>query len=137
VAQLIRWILPRAILVTTLALAGCGTSGPAYRPASPDAAATVEMTSTFSFQPETVRIKTGEVVEWRNKSLFAHTVTDDPQKEPGVTVLPTGATPFDSGRIPPGEVFRHSFSIPGTYRYTCVPHEELGMTGVIIVEPQR
>lgn len=133
-----RYLAPTLARIVFLFLppivAACSTSGPAYRPPSPDTAATVEM-SGFSFVPSSVRIKTGETVEWRNNSLFTHTVTDDPQRDPQRTALPPGAMPFDSGRIAAGETFRHSFTAPGTYRYKCIPHEDFGMVGTVIVEP--
>jgi plastocyanin len=126
----------RAAAAIAIALAGCGGSGPAHGPPSPDAAATVELTSTFSFDPHTVRVKTGDIVEWRNTSSFAHTITDDPQKNGKLSSLPAGATGFDSGHLAAGEIFRHTFTVPGTYRYYCDPHDGFGMLGVVIVEPR-
>ena len=32
-----------------------------------------------------------------------------------------------------GEKFSYTFNVPGTYKYHCHPHEELGMTGILIV----
>ena len=32
-----------------------------------------------------------------------------------------------------GDHWAYTFTIPGTYRFHCHPHEELGMTGVLIV----
>lgn len=132
-ARRLSWV---AFVATSVVLPGCGTGGPAYGPPSPGVAASVDMTTGFAFEPGTVRVKTGDTVEWRNKSLFAHTVLDDPQRDPALTALPLGAAPFDSGRVPAGEVFRHTFAVPGTYRYKCTPHDDLGMTGVVIVEPR-
>jgi plastocyanin len=37
--------------------------------------------------------------------------------------------------VSPGEVYRHMFTIPGTYRYFCMPHESSGMLGQVVVEP--
>lgn len=120
-----------ALLAPCLALAACGTGGPAYGPPTQGVAATVDM-SGFSYAPATVRIKAGDTVEWRNKSLFAHTVTLDPK----LAAAPAGAAPFDSGRIAAGDVYRHTFAVPGTYRYKCIPHEDAGMTGTVVVEPR-
>jgi plastocyanin len=58
-------------------------------------------------------------VTWVNKSEIAHTVTGD------------DLSFDDSGVIEPGELFRHTFDQPGTYRYHCSPHP--GMSGVIVV----
>src|SRR5690242_10621358 len=81
-----------------LGLSGCGLGGPAHGPASGNAAATVDMGFT-SFQPETVHIRAGQTVEWRNTAIVTHSVTDDARlaSRPGDVSLPAGATPFRSG----------------------------------------
>jgi len=48
--------------------------------------------------------------------------------------LPKGATAFDSGFIPPGGDYSYTFTVPGTYRYFCLPHEKAGMFGMIVVK---
>jgi plastocyanin len=53
-----------ACLLASLAV-GCTREGPAYAPKSADVAAVVEMTNTFAFSPETIRIPVGSTVEWR------------------------------------------------------------------------
>ncbi len=95
------------------------------------------MTSNLSFIDAEITIKVGDVVEWRNRSVQAHTVTTDPMlvRKQRLISVPEGAKVFDSGPIWPGEIYRRTFTAPGTYMYTCVPHERLGMRGVIIVEP--
>jgi plastocyanin len=49
-------------------------------------------------------------------------------------VLPSGAKPFDSGFMQPDATFDYTFTVRGTYKYTCVPHEKDGMNGVIVVK---
>ena len=85
-------------------LAGCGLGGRAHGPASPNASAVVDM-GFSSFQPETVHIRAGQTVEWRNTSVITHSVTDDRRsaRSPRCSI-PAGATPFSSGDIPAGEV---------------------------------
>jgi plastocyanin len=134
VLRMIWWLAACAL---PLYLAACGLSGPAYESsAGSGAAAIVDMTNTFAFEPSVVRIKAGQTVEWRNKSLVTHTVTDDPLKasNPNDTSLPTEAEPF-SAQVPAGEVYRHTFRVPGTYRYFCTFHEGLDMRGQVTVEP--
>jgi plastocyanin len=104
-----------AMAVAAIAVAACSGTGPAYGPPNPDAAATIEM-SGFSFGPASVRVKAGDMVEWRNKSPFTHSVSADPARFPGNVSIPAGATPFDSGQLGAGQIFRHSFTTPGTYR---------------------
>jgi plastocyanin len=89
------------------------------------------------FEPQRISIQVGDTVEWRNESNMAHTVTADQQlaNNPENVLLPEGAQPFHSGRIEAGSAFRHTFTAPGTYQYVCLPHEEQGMLGQVIVEP--
>lgn len=119
-------------------LAACGLGGPAYTEPTPSGvAATVDMTTTLNYVPETVRVRAGDTVEWRNRSLVGHTVTTIAEKSdsPERVRIPDGAQPFDSGNVPPGEIWRHAFETPGEYRYFCIPHDQLGMWGTVIVEP--
>ncbi len=122
-------------LASTLALAACGTGGPAYTRGPETADAIVEMTSDLAFAPATVTVRAGQVVEWRNVSLFTHTATFDPTlaDDPAHVEQPDGVEPFHSGDVPPGEIARRRFDMPGTYRYVCLPHEGFGMRGTVVV----
>lgn len=100
-------------------------------------AVTVGMTNTLSFDPDTVRIETGQMIRWKNTSVIVHTVTADPEEatiEKSVK-LPEGAAPFNSDNMDPKATFEHTFEVPGTYRYFCIPHEGTKMYGTVIVEP--
>lgn len=126
-------LLPAAALAVVLA--GCNTSGPAYDLPPGIYDQIVDMTTTLSFSPQTVTIKAGQVVLWRNQSLFGHTVTFDRSAadDPSDVVLPAGAEAFTSGDIAPGETFAHKFTAAGAYRYVCLKHQSESMTGTIIV----
>ena len=128
------WFMPG--LVVLASLAGCGLGGRAHGPPSPNASAAVDM-GFASFQPETVHIRAGQSVEWRNTSVITHSVTDDGRlaSKPQDAAYPTGATPFRSGDIHAGDVFSATFPVPGTYRYFCTHHEGDGMVGTVVVEP--
>ncbi|MCT7378048.1 cupredoxin domain-containing protein [Chelativorans salis] len=119
---------------TLVLLTGCVT-GPATEPPPATVDATVEM-GLISFVPETIRIRPGQTVQWRNTSINTHTVTGDPAlaSNPANVSLPKNAKTFRSGSIEAGQTFERTFTVPGTYRYTCLPHEALGMQGTIIVE---
>jgi plastocyanin len=121
-------------LVMVFAISGCGLGGPAHGPAS-NAAAVVDLGFT-SFSPPEVTIAVGDTVEWRNRSLITHTVTDDLRRaeRPGDAVVPAAAQVFDSGDIPAGQVYRQTFTVPGTYRYLCTHHEGEGMVGTVVVK---
>lgn len=110
---------------------------PVAAQSSAEPAVVVGMTNTLKFTPDTVRVRVGESVQWKNDSVITHTVTADPAE---ATLdervhLPDGATPFDSGTLEPEEVFTHTFEVPGRYRYFCIPHEATKMIGTVIVEP--
>ena len=134
-------MLTRRRMVTSTAsgllLTGCGITGPAHTQRPPPAVDhTVQMVGT-SFEPASIRITQGQTIQWRNTSLLTHTVTADPElaADPDHVQLPADAETFHSGNIAAGEVWQRSFSVPGTYRYICIPHEQLGMVGTIVVEP--
>jgi len=76
-------------------------------------------------------------VQWRNTALITHNVSDDTAKamNPNDASIPASATPFDSGDISAGEVYSQTFTVPGTYKYFCVHHEDHGMLGTVIVDP--
>ncbi|MDX1645070.1 MAG: plastocyanin/azurin family copper-binding protein, partial [Thermoanaerobaculia bacterium] len=89
----------------------------------------------LAFEPATVRIERGQTVLWTNPSEVKHTVTANPAIviEPESVTLPSGAAPFDSGPIAPGEFFAYTFTVVGTYDYVCIPHELEGMVGTVVV----
>ena len=109
--------------------ASTGSSGAATSPtaaaAAQPAASTVSM-KDVAFDPQSVTVKVGTTVTWKNTSSAPHTVTAD------------NAT-FDSGQdasqwIQPGKEFSFTFDKPGTYTYFCAPHKAAGMTGTVVVE---
>jgi plastocyanin len=99
-----------------------------------------------AFDPPEITVRAGEEVVWHNTSTRGHTVTAYEN------AIPEGAEYFASGgfegerearaawredfggRIDSGESFRHTFDVPGRYDYVCIPHEQGGMLGAVIVE---
>jgi plastocyanin len=104
--------------------------------AAGEAVVEVGMTNRLEFTPDTVRIRVGETVRWRNGSDLMHTVTGDPAqaRDPSSVRLPEGAATFDSGEMQPGDVFEYTFEVAGEYQYFCIPHEAAGMIAWVIVE---
>ena len=98
----------------------------------------VRMTDGLRFKPTRVVVHASDTVEWQNKSTLPHTVTADARRaaEGKEVILPPGAEPFDSGEIAAGGTYRHTFTVPGTYKYICVPHADLGMIGEVSVQPR-
>lgn len=125
----------------SLSIAGCtgardgGTPPPDYD---------IGMASS-AFRPTTFETAVGETVTWYNNNSRAHTVTAYQRS------LPDGAAYFASGgfdgekaardgyanglegSILTGEYYSHTFEVPGTYDYFCIPHERAGMVGEIVV----
>lgn len=100
--------------------------------------ATVEMTKDHKFSPASVTVKAGEAVLWKNVSDHIHAVSTDMKevKDPSRVSIPANASPFYSGNVKRGETFTQTFSVPGTYRYVCVLHEDEGMSGSVVVTPK-
>ncbi len=97
----------------------------------------IGMTDSLDYDPVKVTINAGETVLWKNTSAIPHTVTADPKlvKNQANVELPEGAKTFNSGNMLVEETFRHTFEVPGYYKYFCIPHEEFGMIGEIEVKP--
>jgi plastocyanin len=103
------------------------------------------------FLPQRLTVHVGQTVTWTNRDPeFPHTVTFGP--EPGGGPLgafaPIGAsgghatvssnsTTVNSGFLGAGlpTTFSATFTTPGTYPYICALHDDLGMTGTIVVLP--
>jgi len=128
-------VLTTMIAVPAIILAACGLSGPAHGPASTTAGATVTM-GFGSFEPETIHVKAGQTVEFRNTAVITHSVTDDSKlaEDAKDAAEPAGATAFNSGDIAPGQIFTQTFTQPGTYTYFCTHHEDDGMVATDIVD---
>ena len=133
-----RTFLATAVGVGAGALAGCVGSG------LPASEYDVGM-EHHSFKPADVEVSVGETVVWGNSGSRGHTVTayDDGIPE-GAAYFASGG--FESeraardawpnggaGNVAPGETFSHTFEVPGTYAYVCIPHEPQGMDGTVTV----
>ena len=75
--------------------------------------------SGFKFLPDTLTVKTGETVEWKNEDAVVHTATADDKT-------------FDSGNIAPGKSWTFVAGKPGTYTYICTIHPN--MKGTLTVQ---
>jgi plastocyanin len=129
-------------LVTT-SIAGC--LGGSSEPGSGDAY-DVGMTA-IAYTPQEITITAGESVVWQNTSSRGHTVTAYESGIPdAASYFATGGYETEDaareafrndlgGLIDGGETWEYTFEIPGTYEYLCIPHEQQGMIGTVIVEP--
>jgi plastocyanin len=90
------------------------------------------------YQPSDVVITVGQTVEWHNNGQVSHSVVDDARRaaKPDDALIPAGVETFSSGNVMPGGAYRHTFTVPGRYRYFCMSHELDGMVGEVIVLPK-
>ena len=77
----------------------------------------VEMRA-MAFSPQRLAANAGATIEWTNRDQVAHTVTADDGS-------------WDSGPIEPGTTWRHTFDVPGTFAFHCLPHPY--MTGAVVI----
>ena len=116
------------LILIASAMAACSSEG-----------TTVAMVDGRRFEPATLTVSVGDNVIWTNESDESHTVTS----------LSSGADSFGSGNfdsvsqargsltealITPGGDYSVQFTDSGTYEYVCIPHEDQGMKGTIVVE---
>lgn len=131
------WSRPwRTALLPAVLLAGCISEAP--EPTGPvDGDVTIDMTTQLTYAPSTAQARVGQTVVWVNTSSMAHTVTADPSLAASAASvsLPPGAEPFASPLVSAGGSYSHTFTVAGTYRYFCQPHEGAGMIGVVVVAP--
>ncbi len=100
-----------------------GTPAPAAPGQVPAGPVTGPLTKTsmqgLQFLQVTLEIAVGTTIEWKNEDPVPHTVTADDNS-------------FDSGPIENGQVWRYTFTRPGTYAFHCTPHPF--MTGTVVVK---
>ena len=102
--------------------------------------------SPASFNPPEITVSVGEEVRWENTSSRAHTIT---AYEGGIpddaAFFATGDYESEDaarrawndslgGGLEAGERFSHTFEVAGEYQYFCIPHEQGGMRGTVVVE---
>lgn len=121
-------------------LAGCLQSGSADDEGDHD----IGMGASV-FRPDSLEVAVGTTVVWQNTGNRRHTVTAYEDGIPAdADFFASGG--FDSeqaaregwmggfeGRIESGEQYEHTFEVPGTYDYFCIPHEPSNMVGRIEV----
>ncbi len=124
-----RRLNPRAPLALIAALAFAAACGKSYMtsttytppnsPNPPPSGAKAVTISDFAFTPASITIARGSSVTWTNSGPSTHTVT-------------AGDGSFDSGNLPAGGKFTHTFSTTGTFAYHCAIHPQ--MTGSVVVQ---
>ena len=101
--------------------AGAPANQPAAQRQASRAPDTVVVTiRQFRYERDTIRVKVGDVVVWRNADQLEHTVTAD-------------SSAFESPLIKPGQAWSHQFMRAGRFAYHCTPHPFMKM--VVEVTP--
>lgn len=117
----------------TTSAGGSGTSS-GCTASSAQTSVTIDATNSLRFIPASACLKAGGTVTWRNTGDLPHTTTDEPSLAalPADAKLPAGATGWTHDLVG-GTSFSLKLTVPGTYKYFCIPHETLGMVGSITV----
>ena len=105
------------VYLSSFAFNGCSDDDEEPTTSSP-AANEVWMQGT-KFSPASRTVAVNTTVTWINKDGFNHNVVSD-------------SALFNSGIIAAGATFSRTFTVAGTYPYTCTLHAN--MTGTIIVQ---
>lgn len=123
-------ILLPGVMAGALFLAACGGGGSSAGAgaktgttpaAAGKAAATVTMTADLKYKPDSVTIKKGETVSWKNTDSQIHDVK------------------FKAGQNSPdvmnaNQEWSRAFPDAGTFDYVCTYHEANGMKGTVVVQ---
>jgi len=115
----ITMLLASTMLVTLVPATAGATTRRDARPSTAALGTTVSRVRIvdFAFRPSSITISRGDVVKWKNRGDTTHTTT---------------SSSWDSGRLAPGDSFRHRFRHAGTFSYHCSIHSQ--MTGTIVVQ---
>jgi plastocyanin len=113
---------------------------------------TVEMTDGLAFEPDSLTVAPGDTVVFENVGNVGHSVTAYEDDIPdGASYWASGGfeseqaardaysatgSIADTGNVPGGESWSHTFETEGTHDYFCIPHEGAGMVGSIEVTSQ-
>ena len=118
-----------APVLLLLVLTGCrgqaaqvGTPAPEAQPQNTSYELAID--DAFSYEPATLTVPAGTVIEVINRATTAHSVTADV----------ASPLPFDTRLIAQGDTAQLRLDEPGRYPYHCSRHPDL-MNGLIVVEP--
>lgn len=87
------------------------------------------------FDPIGLWVPAGTTIRWLLRSNVHSVAAYHPDNDNHALRIPQDAAPWASDvLIEPGEHFDVTLTVPGVYDYYCVPHEQAGMVGRIIVD---
>jgi plastocyanin len=86
------------------------------------------------FDPLGVLVDPGATVRWTVEANVHTAAAYHPANGDRPRRIPVGAKPWDSGYlVNPGDTYETTLTVPGVYDYYCLPHEQAGMVGRIVV----
>jgi len=86
------------------------------------------------FDPVGVLVDPGTTIRWVVEANVHTATAYHPANGDRPRRIPAGAKPWDSGYlVNPGDAFEVTLAVPGVYDYYCLPHEQAGMVGRIVV----
>jgi plastocyanin len=86
------------------------------------------------FDPIGLHVQPGTTVRWILERDVHTTAAYHPSNDQHSLRIPETATPWNSGFLTqPGAHFDVTLTVEGVYDYYCLPHEQAGMVGRIVV----
>ena len=113
---------PSTLAPTTEAPTGGPTTGAPTTSAPAGGGNEVKALISNKFEPATLTVKAGTTVKWTAEGYHTVDSGEPPTPSGGPLMAPGGFTTYE-----------FTFDKAGTYKYFCVPHASLGMTGEIVV----
>lgn len=89
--------------------------------------------AVVGFDPVGVLLEPGATVRWVCDANVHTTTAYSPRNANHSQRIPVSAQPWDSGFLQPGQHFEVTLTVEGVYDYYCMPHEQAGMVGRLIV----
>jgi plastocyanin len=106
---------PEAAATTPAATATATEAAAAPADSAPAAGVNSVSIANYAFDPAAIEVAAGTTVTWTNNDTVPHTVTATDRS-------------FDSGNLPPGATFSHTFTTAGTFDYICQYHASMRAT---------
>ena len=85
------------------------------------------------FEPALVEAAPGDTIRFDFKAMGHNAATYHPDNRGKPNLAPEGAKVWDSGFKQPDESFEVTLDTEGAHHYFCLPHEGMGMVGIIAV----
>jgi pseudoazurin len=85
------------------------------------------------FEPGLVEAEPGDTIEFVWKDMGHNAAAYHPDNRGKPNLVPEGSKVWDSGFKQPGDTYEVTLETEGVHHYFCLPHEGMGMVGMIAV----